>query len=313
MGLFTNNKKLCPICGNPTPRLLPTKIEDQPICKECDKKIDLPDGSEKNMTLDDFRQYLTRYEENQSLQSIFNETYRYGVFAHESLLLDEEHGLIRLKGNKGSWAIEKKDLRSFRICEDNAPIFESGDGAFKSYESEIPGYVEALRPAIDQFYYEKREYERRERMEELRNANEPEEARREQRRISELYRPHFEQTNVFKGFRLELVFDHPYWTFFELWRDAPTLDEDNPSAEDFLKEYFEKTEELHTLTERLMKMMDPNAGELRNGAEEAPTVSGGAAVQVDAVAEIKKYKELLDQGLITEEEFTLKKRQLMGI
>ena len=41
MGLFSNNKKPCPICGNATPRLLPTKVEGVPICKECDKKIDL--------------------------------------------------------------------------------------------------------------------------------------------------------------------------------------------------------------------------------------------------------------------------------
>ena len=45
MGLFTNNKKLCPICGNPTPRLLATKVEDVPLCKECAAKIDLPDGA----------------------------------------------------------------------------------------------------------------------------------------------------------------------------------------------------------------------------------------------------------------------------
>ena len=38
-----------------------------------------------------------------------------------------------------------------------------------------------------------------------------------------------------------------------------------------------------------------------------------AAPTVDAVTEIKKYKELLDAGIITEEEFTTKKRQLMGI
>ena len=44
MGLFSNKKKLCPICGNPTPRLLATRIEDQPICKECANQIDLPDG-----------------------------------------------------------------------------------------------------------------------------------------------------------------------------------------------------------------------------------------------------------------------------
>ena len=45
MGLFSNNKKLCPICGAPTPRLFPTKVEGLPICKECDAKIELPDGA----------------------------------------------------------------------------------------------------------------------------------------------------------------------------------------------------------------------------------------------------------------------------
>lgn len=58
MGLFSNNKKLCPICGSPTPRLLATKIEGQPICKECDSQIDLPDGAVNRMSLSDFRQYI---------------------------------------------------------------------------------------------------------------------------------------------------------------------------------------------------------------------------------------------------------------
>ena len=44
MGLFSNNKKLCPICGSPTPRLLATVVDDQPLCKACAAKIDLPDG-----------------------------------------------------------------------------------------------------------------------------------------------------------------------------------------------------------------------------------------------------------------------------
>ena len=37
------------------------------------------------------------------------------------------------------------------------------------------------------------------------------------------------------------------------------------------------------------------------------------AANVDAVAEIKRYKDLLEQGAITEEEFTAKKKQLLGI
>ena len=37
------------------------------------------------------------------------------------------------------------------------------------------------------------------------------------------------------------------------------------------------------------------------------------AAPVDAVAEIQKFKTLADQGIITEEEFAAKKRQLLGI
>ena len=68
MGLFSNNKKPCPICGNATPRLLPTKVEGVPICNECDKKIDLPNGVLDSMTLDDFRRYIDSYSKDQVLR-----------------------------------------------------------------------------------------------------------------------------------------------------------------------------------------------------------------------------------------------------
>lgn len=101
MGLFSNHKKVCPICGNPTPRLLPTKIEDMPICKECDKKIDLPDGAVNEMNLERFRQYLTFYDQNQTLRDTFNETWRYDFgFGGGSLLLDTDHRLLRLPGRR---------------------------------------------------------------------------------------------------------------------------------------------------------------------------------------------------------------------
>ena len=77
MGLFTNNKKLCPICGNPTPRLLASAVEGQNLCKECAAKIDLPDGVLNSMTLDDFREYIKCYDANKPLRDSFTETYRY--------------------------------------------------------------------------------------------------------------------------------------------------------------------------------------------------------------------------------------------
>ena len=82
MGLFTNNKKLCPICGNPTPRLLASAVEGQNLCKECAAKIDLPDGVLNSMTLDEFREYINCYDANKPLRDSFTETYRYdfGLF-----------------------------------------------------------------------------------------------------------------------------------------------------------------------------------------------------------------------------------------
>lgn len=63
MGLFKNNKKLCPICGNPTPRIFATDVEGEAICKECSRKIDLPDGMLKQMSMEEFRQYIDFYNQ----------------------------------------------------------------------------------------------------------------------------------------------------------------------------------------------------------------------------------------------------------
>ena len=53
-----------------------------------------------------------------------------------------------------------------------------------------------------------------------------------------------------------------------------------------------------------IRLVVTGVGEIAAAAATAPT---------DAVAEIKKYKDLLDSGIITEEEFAAKKKQLMGI
>ena len=113
MGLFSNNKKLCPVCGNPTPRLLATKIQDTPICKECDKKIYLPKGRTDRMTIDDFKQYIQFYEDNQALRDQFEENYsfNFGLFGGD-LVLDIFHGLFRVNCDKDSLAFQADNLKS---------------------------------------------------------------------------------------------------------------------------------------------------------------------------------------------------------
>ena len=49
-----------------------------------------------------------------------------------------------------------------------------------------------------------------------------------------------------------------------------------------------------------------------SGMSAAPGANTAAA-PVDAVEEIQRYKALMDQGILSEEEFNAKKRQLLGI
>lgn len=318
MGLFSSHKKLCPICGGATPRLFPRKFDDQPICKECEKKIDLPNEVLEHMSLNDFRQYLVAYAENEPLRASFQSTYNYGAFflSKEMLALDEEHGLLRLKNSPSSWVIEKKHLKSFRILEDDKLLFENGSGELKCYPSDVPARAEALIPAVSAFYMEKRAFERDEQRERMHHSNESDEERWERERINNTYRPRFADPGLLREFRVEVTLDHCYWTSYENTESAPIFDDSYPSVEDYIKSYREKVGILHTLALRLMHMIDPDSGERQIGAAQVQSVgttTAAAAAPADTVAEIKRYKELLEQGIITEEEFKEKKKQLLGI
>lgn len=50
---------------------------------------------------------------------------------------------------------------------------------------------------------------------------------------------------------------------------------------------------------------------INNQKEETKTSAQPA--EIDSFTEIKKYKQLLDEGIITEEEFNAKKKQLLGL
>ena len=83
-------------------------------------------------------------------------------------------------------------------------------------------------------------------------------------------------------------------------------------AESILLTLLYKVNALHTLARNLMQLIAPGAPETGAGAAQtaAPAQTGGAP---NAVEEPKQYKPLLDAGVITEEEFAAKKRQLLGI
>lgn len=311
MGLFSNKKKTCPICDSPTPRLLATKVEDMPICKECAAKIDLPDGALNQMSLEDFREYIDFYEKNQALRDAFQATYKFDdSFFGGCLWVDDQKGLFRLKDYASALVLEASNLKSFRITEDGIALFEGSASGLKCYQSAIPERVNGMRMEIMQFQRLVEQYEFMERMEKLRDEKDDSQHRYHSR-------PYFEAT-PFEKFIVELTLIHPYWGTFRREIGAPTFSSSHPSIESYLRDYEEKVKELRTLAEQLMGLINPEAPVLKVRDNMFPAGAGmngetQMAPPVNAVDEIKKYKELMDAGILTEEEFMAKKRQLLGI
>ena len=124
-------------------------------------------------------------------------------------------------------------------------------------------------------------------------------------------RPTFDIPALVGEFRVELTFDHPYWHDFAKKVKAPAFDKNDPSVEGYLACYDEAVEPLRALASALMGMMVPGAGERWDG--ETTAQPWQAAPAVDVVTELQRYKALLDSGVLTEEEFTAKKRQLLNL
>ena len=213
MGLFSNNKKLCPICGSPTPRLLATKVEDMPLCKECAGKVDLPDGVLERMSLDQFKKYIAYYDENQALRDAFKETDRMSFgFLSGELLADTEHRLLRLKGYDGALVFPASALVSFRFLEDGKTLFEGRADGLHCHQSDVPERARAMQMRVDRFQMQKEEYERMERMERMRDRDrrpgEPDDRR------FDIPEPRFEADAPVHKFSVEVILNDPYWKSF---------------------------------------------------------------------------------------------------
>ena len=305
MGLFSNKKKLCPICDSPTPRLFPMVVDGMPICKECKKKVNLPDGMLDGMPLDDFRRYMAYHQENKALRDTFVEGFNWNFLIY----LDMTNRLFRLSSSGEGLVLEASCLKAFRILEDDRVLFESSPEGLRRYASDIAARAEALSPLIAQFNVQLEQYRQIERMNEM-IKNNPE-SKNTASSVPYMNRPYFEHQLIY-NFKLELTMEHPYWGGEHFWLGAaPDLDNTYPNITDFMRKYDRDTEALHTMAVHLMDLISPGAPELPI-APAAP--AGGAAAPVnDPVEEIRKYKALLDSGVITEEEFSSKKRQIMGI
>lgn len=306
MGLFTNKKKPCPVCGNATPRLFPDTVEGLPICKECAGKKDMPAIVWETMTVEKFRQYIAFHQENQPLRDQFEKTHDWCSVIY----LDIPKKLFRLSYD--GLVMEASCLKSFRILEGDNPLFESSRKGLRCYETDIPDRVRAAAPVIAQFEIQYEQYRQMERMKEEMEKN------GDEKNLPYISEPKFSYPIIQKGLGLELTLEHPYWGGTHVWYGShPMFDDTYPSIDTFLYDFEKETKKLHNLAVNLMNFLGFGAMEIRiprnmsvGGPKIMPIIP---TAPVDPVAEIQKYKALFDSGAITEEEFTAKKRQLMGI
>jgi len=304
MGLFSSNKKLCPVCGGPTPKLLPTKVDGTPICKVCASKIELPEGMINQMSVENFTEYVRFYDNNESLRDIFRETYTYSQgFFKADIAVDEGNRLFRLRNAKDALVFEANNLKSFRIMEDSRVLYESGDNSLICHESDVPERINGMHVLIEQFRARRQQYEFMERMQ----RREEEAARQRGESYNKQYIscPFFEGNEPFNSFFIELEFEHPYWETYRGEVKGTKFSTTNPEVSTYLCEYQNAVEKLHELAMNLIQIMCPGAQEIHDTdvttaapvARQATMASGNNAIE-----EIKQYKELLDAGIITEEE-----------
>ena len=316
MGLFSK-KDPCAICGGKVKGFLPWKIDGKYICNDCYGDVDLPDGAVNSMTVEDFKRYRAFREENQKLRDGFktDRSIDFG-FWDTKFVFDFAHHLMCLDPKLNKTIFEGKQIRSFSIMEDMTPLFEGDANGLRRYASTVPERVRALEPQISQFMMEE------ERRRNLRDLHEAIHGKDEDRDHDFDRVQFFNAPKPFKEFVVEIRFDHPYWGSFKADRNGPSFDSSYPSTADYLNKYRESAGIMEQLAKALMAIAFPGKPEIpvdANGRATTPAAPAqaapapAAAPAVDAVSEIQRYKTLLDQGIITEDEFAAKKKQLLGI
>lgn len=295
MGLFTK-KEPCAICGGKVKGLLPWKIEGQYVCDSCHGVVDVQKDKE-DMTMEQFRQYRAFREENQALKDQFTISQKVDFGAFDTkLVFDFDHRLFCMDQHLGKTVFRGGEIKSFVIQEDGAPIFEGGPQGLVRYESIVPERLTMMAPQLNQILMQKQLEDQ------LNVGRDPD--HRPAPRFYDIPEP-------FKKFQVSIYVDHPYWSLLECDRSGPTFDNDYPDVNDYMNRYQEGYWLMENLAQCLMAVAFPDAP--AEGAQQEEQPAAAAAPAQDAVTQLKQYKQLLDDGVITQADFDAKKKQLMGL
>ncbi len=292
MGLFSK-KPPCPICGGKIPLILPSKVEGEYICNDCYGKIDMDADKESNLTMQGLREYLAFYNQNQILkdQFVVSERIDFGLW-DTKIIFDYQNKLFCMSKNPDKTVFEGKQLKSFTIREDSIPLFEVSAAGIRRYASTVTERAMAMAPQIAQFAASKRMARTLDRLDDGKVNN-------------SATVQYFDIPEPFQAFNVELHFDHPYWTVLKCDMDGPWFDNTLPDVNNYLRSYQQSIEEIEKLVATLRTVAFPGATE--------QFVSPGMAPPADAIEEIKKYKALMEEGVLSQQEFEAKKKQLLGI
>lgn len=301
MGLFTK-KDPCAICSGKVKGLFPWKVDGKYVCGDCYSVTDLPDGAVDKMTVEDFKRYMAFREENQKLKTKFHITDQIDFgWLDTKFVFDRGNRLLCMNKNLDTTIFEGSQIRSFVVMEDQTPVLEGTAEGLRHYPSTVPDRVMAMAPQIDQFLLHVQLMQGAERLRGQLGGD-----RRSGADNNPPPAPRFDVPEPFKDFRVEIYFDHPYWQVFTADLSGPTFDSERPDVQDYLECYDKDAATMAQLAGLLMAVAFPGAGEITDAPQQT-------AAAVDTVEELKRYKALVEQGVLTEEEFTAKKRQLLGI
>ncbi len=292
MGLFSK-KPPCPICGGKIPLILPSKIEGEYICNDCYNKIDMGADKESNLTMQGFREYLAFYNQNQILkgQFVVSERIDFGLW-DTKIIFDYQNKLFCMSKNPDKTVFEGRQLKSFTIREDSIPLFEGSAAGIRRYTSTVTERAMAMAPQIAQIAANKRMARTLDRLDDGKvNNSAPVQ--------------YFDIPEPFQAFHVELHFDHPYWTVLKCDMGGPRFNNTLPDVNNYLRSYQQSIEEIEKLVAALRTVAFPGVAEQFVGL--------GMAPPADAIEEIKKYKALMEDGVLSQQEFEAKKKQLLGI
>lgn len=290
MSLFKNDKKPCPVCGGATPRIFSTKIEGQPLCSDCAARLSAQDEIKNSMTVEDVRAHFAFRDRNDAEKATFSESAKIKFGWGGEAVFDEADRLFYFMQNANGMLFHGSEAASVEIREDDTLIFRADRNGYKWRDTTLRDQVSAMSAQINFSNMT-------DRMQRARDAEHATDTR---------------FSDPMQKWHIALTLEHPYWNRIETELGGPGWNNSEPNCAQFLHEYDESIKKLRDFAGCMLRTCFPEVLE-RERTQRAASGAANTAPAASAADEIKKFKELLDAGAITQEEFDAKKKQLLGL